>query len=48
MKKFVLLALAVLAFATVAAEAMAQANTRTCSTTCSGPPGNKTCTRTCF
>jgi len=47
MKKFVLITLAVLGFATVAAEAMAQAG-RTCTSTCSGPPGHRTCTRTCY
>lgn len=47
MKKFVLLTLTVLAFATVAAEAMAQSG-RTCTSTCSGPPNNRTCTRSCY
>lgn len=44
-----LLALALLAssFAISIPEASAQ-NGRTCTTTCSGPSGQRTCTRTCY
>jgi hypothetical protein len=45
MKSVVLLAFAALAFVTIAAEAMAQ--TRSCWTSCSGPPHSRVCTRSC-
>ena len=47
MKKFLFLTLAVVGFVTMAAETMAQSG-RTCTTTCSGPPNQRTCTRSCY
>lgn len=45
--KFAILAILAMLAADMATPVFAQ-NGRTCTSQCSGPPNNRTCTRTCY